>query len=540
MAVLMIGLKRTKTGSFVARKVIPKDVRSAYAALYRVGWEEKFHLPASTSEHEAKARFGEWLADVETRIGKMRAAANGQAQPLTRQNAYALAGRWYAWFIARQEKDIRAPAYWKASADTLIWEVIRPHAPEEYERRPNDDPHWDWKAHPEVRKAIRPAIARKADTQAFLLEHGVTLTSDATNLFVDAVSDNLFNAFTRLEDIARGNYSPDETAVHFPPYQELSSNVRPQLRIMALFEDWAKAVQPATSTLDRWSSVFNTANDHFSDATRIDFADARAWMNGLINEDRSAHTVATVWWTALKTVFAWAVVEKLVENNPFRELRINVPRKTIERETKAFSQEEAQIILAAALACDDTKSHDERARRWVPWICAYSGARAGEITQLRGIDIQKRECDYFARLTPSAGKIKTRKARTIPLHEHLIAQGFLTFVEAAQGAPLFYNSKRTSGSAPGEKRPRQSSAERTRGRLGSWVRSIGIVDPELSPNHAWRHTFKARAAREGMDERYSDAITGHAPASAGRSYTTPIPEDLAQAMKSFPRYIVNK
>jgi hypothetical protein len=96
---------------------------------------------------------------------------------------------------------------------------------------------------------------------------------------------------------------------------------------MALFEDWAKAVQPATSTLDRWSSVFNTANTHFSDATRIDFADARAWMNGLINEDRSAHTVATVWRTALKTVFAWAVVEKLVENNPFRELRINVPRK---------------------------------------------------------------------------------------------------------------------------------------------------------------------------------------------------------------------
>ena len=72
------------------------------------------------------------------------------------------------------------------------------------------------------------------------------------------------------------------------------------------------------------------------------------------------------------------------------------------------------------------------------------------------------------------------------------------------------------------------------------MRSLGIVDPELSPNHAWRHTFKARAARVGMDERYSDAITGHAPASTGRSYTTPIPEDLAQAMKSFPRYIVNK
>ena len=68
-------------------------------------------------------------------------------------------------------------------------------------------------------------------------------------------------------------------------------------------------------------------------------------MNGLINEERSAHTVATVWRTALKTVFAWGVTEKLVKSNPFRDVRISVPRKNVERETKAFSQDEAKIIL---------------------------------------------------------------------------------------------------------------------------------------------------------------------------------------------------
>jgi hypothetical protein len=39
-----------------------------------------------------------------------------------------------------------------------------------------------------------------------------------------------------------------------------------------------------------------------------------------------------------------------------------------------------------------------------------------------------------------------------------------------------------------------------------------------------------------MDERYSDAITGHTPPTTGRSYTKPLPEDLAEAMKKFPRY----
>jgi integrase len=538
MALLMTKLKRSTTGAYVARKVIPKDIRADYVARFGMAWEEKFYLHPSASEHEAKARFGEWLADIETRIGRLRAAKNQAPEPLTRRNAYALAGRWYAWFIALHEQDIRTPGHWKTLGDILVWDVLRPHAPEDYEVRPSSDPHWDWQASPDVRTAIRPAVAAEAQTAAFLAEQGISLTLDANNLFVDAVADYLYNAFVRLESIARGNYAPDDTLASFPQYERAVEPVR-RLGVKALFNAWAAAVQPATSTFDRWSAVFNAADEHFSDAVDIEFANAKEWMNSLINEERSAHTVATVWRTALKTVFAWGITERLVKSNPFLDVRISVPRKNVERETKAFNQDEARTILAAALTCNDKKSFDERVRRWVPWICAYSGARAGEITQLRGIDIQQRDGDWYARLTPSAGKIKTRKARTIPLHEHLIAQGFIEFVEGAKGAPLFYDVQRNGVSAPGKKKPRQSPPERARGRLGEWVRSLGITDPELSPNHAWRHTFKAQAARTGMDERYSDAITGHTPATTGRSYTKPLPEDLAEAMKKFPRYTLD-
>jgi hypothetical protein len=72
----MVKLSRSTTGAYVARKVIPKDVKSDYAARYGMAWEEKFHLGPSVSQHEAKARFGEWLADIETRIGKLRAAGS--------------------------------------------------------------------------------------------------------------------------------------------------------------------------------------------------------------------------------------------------------------------------------------------------------------------------------------------------------------------------------------------------------------------------------------------------------------------------------
>ena len=62
-------------------------------------------------------------------------------------------------------------------------------------------------------------------------------------------------------------------------------------------------------------------------------------------------------------------------------------------------------------------------------ICAYSSASAGEITQLRGIDVEQHGDFYPMKLTPEAGTIKTREARTVPLHEHIIAQDFLDFVK---------------------------------------------------------------------------------------------------------------
>lgn len=39
----------------------------------------------------------------------------------------------------------------------------------------------------------------------------------------------------------------------------------------------------------------------------------------------------------------------------------------------------------------------------------------------------------------------------------------------------------------------------TRQRLGDWVREIGVTDQDVRPNHAWRHSFKRKASRAGID-----------------------------------------
>src|SRR5262249_6585705 len=147
---------------------------------------------------------------------------------------------------------------------------------------------------------------------------------------------------------------------------------------------------------------------------------ARSWVNGLTTAERSALTVREVWLSSSRRVFNWGVDQKHVRTNPFAKIKVDVPRKVRTRETgKAVTPEEARTILKESLACGNPETPWERAKRWVPWLCAYSGARPGEITQLRGSDIERRGSFYAMKLTPDAGTIKTRQTRIVPIHEHV-------------------------------------------------------------------------------------------------------------------------
>jgi integrase len=218
-------------------------------------------------------------------------------------------------------------------------------------------------------------------------------------------------------------------------------------------------------------------------------------------------------------------------------VHVSVPRKNRTRETKTFRPEEVRVVLTAANAVQDTARRSSAARRWVPWLCAYTGARVGEITQLRAADVVQEEGVDAIRITPEAGTVKTRHARLVPLHEHLVAQGFLAFAKAHAKGPLFYEMPRREPSAADDvTNPRKARYVKAREHLAKWVRDIGVTDKELRPNHAWRHTFKQVASRSGISDRVSDYITGHAPATVARAYGAPTLGDMAEALRKFPRY----
>jgi len=50
-------------------------------------------------------------------------------------------------------------------------------------------------------------------------------------------------------------------------------------------------------------------------------------------------------------------------------------------------------------------------------------------------------------ITPEAGTVKTGAGRVVPLHEHLLEQGFLDFVVSRRNGPLFYQQSKAEAPA---------------------------------------------------------------------------------------------
>ncbi len=517
-------------GGFIARKVIPLDVRNEYAKVYGQRIEERLNTGPMRVEL-ARAKHREWSSEIEARIANIRAERRGEGRTLTPKEARALAGEWYGWFTALMAARNLPADVWEDYQWFVRSELYGPAMAGGVF---SGDPLEFWERDSAMRDRVRPIMADEAKSQQFLAAKRLVLDAASRDMFLDYATRDFFAALNLLARRARGDHGPDKWAEQFPRYEAAAD---PSVAIWSLFERWIAKAKPASSTVDRWRGVFLRLQSDFpnTSAAALLPEQMQEWANRLIESGRTAGTVADIWVRAARTVFAWGIEEKLIARNPFTGWRVKVPKKIRMRETKSFTDDEINTILSAALAVE-VQSKTDGAKRWCPWLAAYSGARMGELTQLRGVDIVERDGVHAMKISPEAGTTKTGRARTVPLHEHLIEQGFLTFVKASGKGPLFYNEPKQPAASDDPTNPRKPRYVKAREHLAAWVRRLGLNDPELSPNHAWRHTFKALGFRCGMSEKVLDAIVGHAPATVGRGYGEPTLVDKAQELRKFQRY----
>jgi hypothetical protein len=98
---------------------------------------------------------------------------------------------------------------------------------------------------------IRPMVADEAETTQFLASTGLLLSSEARDVFLDAVADELLAAFQLLQRRAKGDYSADDRSQHFPKFEPDKPPGSAGKTCWELFEDWVAAAQPQASTVNR-------------------------------------------------------------------------------------------------------------------------------------------------------------------------------------------------------------------------------------------------------------------------------------------------
>lgn len=294
------------------------------------------------------------------------------------------------------------------------------------------------------------------------------------------------------------------------------------VKLQDLFDDHFRELEiqgAGAEAKRRWQPVFDDLKSFLkhSDARKVTPEKLDDWKVSLMDRLKPK-TIKDVYFAAVRAVFRSAVKARKLSSNPAADLTIKVTKPKLPRE-KGFNDDEAIAVLKAASGYRSkpsdnpaTQEHPktEAAKRWAPWLCAYTGARISEMTQLRREDVTTKDGIHYLRITSDAGSVKTGQYRDVPLHPHLIELGFLDFVKGSGAGPLFYrdNPDRTS----------EHPWRTVSGRLSDWIRDLKIVDARVAPNYGWRHRFKTVAVEIGMNARVMDAIQGHASRTAGEDY----------------------
>lgn len=495
---------------------------------------------------EIKKRQAAALSYFEDRFEEVR---NSRPLTLTHRQATALAGKLYEGWAAGPDK-VRTMVLegergnWKVSyrLDEAEDEELTREAAAAFRDRQGTD---------EAKRDLE-GLSRIVD--GLLLKDGFPLVSEETKtlvvpMFYRALVEGLEAGAKR----AGGDYSPDPVASRFPKWERPQQDEEPrhkgpsaEVSLTGLVEGWwkeARASGLTLSTYEGYQATFRRLSLFLGhdDASRVTpedivkYKDHRlATPDARTGRPITPKTFRGIDLSGMRSVFDWAVANLKISANPAKGVTVKAARQIKLRE-RDFTIEEGTALLKAAnevLSGVSKPNRTQLACRWVPWLCAYSGARVGELVQLRKEDIRYDHgtSSWVMTITPEAGTVKGKEAREIPLHPHLLEMGFGKFVDATRDGFLFMDIK-PGATARGVWRSKKN-------RLAEFARKI-VTDPNVAPNHGWRHTFKTRGFEADIQEKVLDAICGHAPVTVGRAYGSVSLQTKVDAMKAFPNYTVS-
>ncbi|WP_152047171.1 DUF6538 domain-containing protein [Aureimonas psammosilenae] len=530
-----------KTGVFWFRRAVPNDLRAL------VGKREELITLATKDAAEARVRYAKASAEVESRWANLRAGERS----LTERECHTLAVAAHDAWLRMHGEEPSEQFTWHLGLYRRLWtKGLSDGLPGDGKTLAPDD-------------LFVQTMQRFCFVQAdnCLAHHGLKVDSYSRIKLAKAIGAAFQRASLTLADLSQGRLTPEEVPalagevaanpLRITDTRAASSSKRSAsaskkasaLTMTGLFEAWWREAQAAGRKPSTHESYQNTVKGFVAflkhdDAARITADDVVAFKDHRLSTPSkrtgkipSAKTVKDSDLSALKTLFSWAVMNRKLPVNPATGLTIKVGKKAQVR-PKGFIEVEAHAILSAALAYQAgprEQACTAAAKRWIPWLCAFSGARVGEIGQMRRQDVRQEGEFWVMRITPEAGTVKTNQARDVVLHPQLIELGFPDFVKASANGPLFL--------IPAEDGDVLGPLAGLLNRMREFVRPI-VPDPMVAPNHGWRHLFTTMCIDAEIEARVYNAIQGHAGRSVADHYGDVTLRAKAAAIGKLPRFAI--
>lgn len=228
----------------------------------------------------------------------------------------------------------------------------------------------------------------------------------------------------------------------------------------------------------------------------------RSWLQ----EQPISSKTARDRFTWVKSLLGYAFRElELLPKQPWEGMEIQVSKAQTRR---PWRDDELQQLfsqpLFTAYETPKTKKSGSDAAYWVPILALYTGARIGELAQLRTCDISTIDGTPLLTITDSGEgqHVKTDAGhRSLPIHPELVRLGLLEYVQAihSAGHDRLWPTLRIDPERPGVAISNW---------FGEYRRSVGLAE-KYPDFHSFRHSVRTRLARAKIPEKVQDSITGH-------------------------------
>jgi len=275
--------------------------------------------------------------------------------------------------------------------------------------------------------------------------------------------------------------------------------------VYARWKDVKKRSPDTLLACERALALFEqqSGNTPVQQITRGQGDEFRAWLQTLGTSSKTAHDRIT--WVKSLLRYAFRDLE-LIQRQPWDG--IDVKHRT-EKPRGVWTEDEMNAFFSLPLFNAYELPKDPKAGAdaayWIPILGLFTGARVGELGQLRVADVLASSAGTSLRITDEAegATVKSDAGhREVPLHSELIRLGFLDYVAAIKksGADSLWPAMRFRKGKPGAY-------------FSDWVNPFhktATKNKGAPVFHELRHSARTALTEAGVDASIKDRITGHA------------------------------